>query len=211
MLQGSDTKMPQEFDAVILANGEFPKANLPLEVLESAHFIACCDGAIVHWPQADVVIGDGDSVPETYRSKLIRIDEQEDNDLTKATRYCIGKGCRRIAYLGCTGRREDHTLGNISLMVRYHREFHIQPTMLTDNGWFVVASGTGRFASAPRQQVSLFNVDCRELTSKGLRWQAYPYSQLWQGTLNEAVADSFRIDADGTYLVYRTYETKAQR
>ena len=106
------------FDAVILANGLFPTAEEPLRLLREARYVVCCDGAACHWLQCDAIVGDGDSVPEELRNRLIQIDEQEDNDLTKATRYCLSKGMRRIVYLGATGRREDHTLGNISLIVR---------------------------------------------------------------------------------------------
>ena len=30
---------------VILADGDFPKTAVPLEILSQAHFIVCCDGA----------------------------------------------------------------------------------------------------------------------------------------------------------------------
>ena len=91
-----------DFDAVILANGDFPQAEIPSDLLSRAPFVCACDGAVNHYPQADAIVGDGDSVPENLRDRLIQIDEQEDNDLTKATRYCLSKGMRRIAYLGTT-------------------------------------------------------------------------------------------------------------
>ena len=75
-----------DFDAVILANGDFPQAEIPLDLLSRAPFVCACDGAVNHYPQADAIVGDGDSVPEDLRDRLIQIDEQEDNDLTKATR-----------------------------------------------------------------------------------------------------------------------------
>ena len=197
-----------EFDAVILANGAFPTAGEPLRLLREARYVVCCDGAAHHWPQCDAIVGDGDSVPEALRDRLIQIEEQEDNDLTKATRYCLSKGMRRIVYLGATGQREDHTLGNISLMVRYMQEMGIEPLLATDYGWFVVAEGESAFASFKGQQVSIFNMTCNALSSEGLLWQAYPYRQWWQGTLNEAAGDSFRLKGDGLYLVYRTYQAK---
>jgi len=139
------------------------------------------------------------------RDRLIQVDEQEDNDLTKATRYCLKQGWRRIAYVGATGQREDHTIGNISLIVRYFLEMEVEPLLVTDYGWFVVAKGDSEFESFPGQQVSIFNVSCQNLTSEGLRWQSYPYRQFWQGTLNEALSSVFRFHADGCYLVYRTF------
>ena len=197
-------------DTVILANGDFPVHALPLSLLEDAVHIVACDGAIAHLAaheyQADfIAIGDGDSIPETLRDRLIRVEEQEDNDLTKATRYCLKQGWRRIAYLGATGKREDHTLGNISLIVRYFLEMGVEPLMVTDYGWFVVARGDSEFESFPGQQVSIFNVNCLHLVSEGLKWQSYPYHQFWQGTLNEALSTVFRFRADGCYLVYRTF------
>ena len=198
-----------EFDAVILANGVFPTAEAPLRFLHDAPFVVCCDGAARHWPQCDAVVGDGDSVPEALRERLIQIDEQEDNDLTKATRYCLSKGMKRIVYLGATGLREDHTIGNISLMARYAQEMGVTPLMATDYGWFVVAEGECVFDSFKKQQVSIFNIDCQSLASEGLRWNAYPYRQFWQGTLNEAVGRKFVLRGDGHYIVYRTYNPKA--
>lgn len=197
-----------DFDAVILANGDFPQAEIPLELLRRAPFVCACDGAVDHYPQADVIVGDGDSVPEDLRNRLIQIDEQEDNDLTKATRYCLSKGMRRIIYLGATGQREDHTLGNISLIVRYALELDVEPLLATDYGWFVVAEEESEFASFKGQQVSIFNMGCTTLASEELRWQAYPYRQWWQGTLNEATGSSFVLKGNGPYLVYRTYQAK---
>ena len=202
----------EDYDAVVLADGDFPSAPQSLHLLREAPVIVCCDGAARHLSGGElVIIGDGDSVPEGLRGQLIQVDEQEDNDLTKATRYCLSKGLKRIVYLGATGQREDHTLGNISLLVRYFREMGVEPLMATDYGWFVPAKGTAVFQSFPGQQVSIFNIDCQSLSSEGLCWDAYPYAQLWQGTLNEALADSFAIHADGCYLVYRTFLPKSSR
>ena len=196
------------FDAVIVANGLFPTHAIPLAILQHAKHIVACDGAICHVPQAETGIGDGDSIPEAVRHKLIRIDEQEDNDLTKATRYCLSQGWQRIAYLGATGKREDHTLGNISLLMRYYRDFAVQGIMFTDNGFFTPMRGDHTFESIPGQQVSIFNFGCTRITSEGLRWNSYAYEQWWQGTLNEATGNTFTLHADGYYMVYQTYMTK---
>ena len=215
----------EQFDVVIVANGEFPVHPVPLEVLHHAPQLVCCDGAITKLarlspqtsdlrPQTSdflpLIIGDGDSVPAEYRDRLIQIDEQEDNDLTKATRYCLRQGWHRIAYLGTTGMREDHTLGNISLLMRYYQEMGVEGMMFTNTGFFTPAQGDRTFASFPRQQVSIFNFGSSSIRSKGLRWESYAYQQWWQGTLNEAVSDSFMLCADSYYLVYQTYEAKSK-
>ena len=200
--------MSKKFDAVIVANGQFPCHAIPLDILKNASHIVCCDGAIKNVPQAEVVVGDGDSIPAAYHDRLIQITEQDDNDQTKATRYCVEHGWKRIAYLGSTGKREDHTLGNISLLMRYYREWGVEGTMFTDHGFFTPAYGNRTFPSMKGQQISVFNFGCHQLTSEGLRWDAYNFSEWWQGTLNEALSDTFSIQADGYYLVYQTYEVK---
>ena len=196
------------FDVVILANGAFPTHAVPLKVLNEAERVVCCDGAVKAFPKADIVIGDGDSVPAEFRNRLIQVDEQEDNDLTKATRYCEAQGWNNIAYVGCTGKREDHTLGNISLLMRYYREMNINGTMFTDSGYFTPAQGEQTFDSMPGQQVSIFNFGCKNITSEGLKWNSYAYKELWQGTLNESLADHFTMRTDGFYMIFRTYSNK---
>lgn len=198
----------KKFDAVIVANGVFPTHPVPLAVLQAASHVVACDGAAIYVPQAEVVVGDGDSVPSACRSRLIQVDEQEDNDLTKATRYCLSQGWCHIAYLGATGLREDHTLGNISLLMRYFRDMNVEGTMFTDYGYFNPAFGNRIFDSKPRQQVSIFNFGCTHLLSEGLKWNSYAYQELWQGTLNEALTDHFTLRAEGYYMVYQTYDCK---
>lgn len=212
--------MSKMFDAVIVANGQFPSHEIPLSILKEARFVVACDGAITSLQKAgikaDVIIGDGDSVPEEYRHLLLQIDEQDDNDMTKATRYCINhlkhqtsdSKPLKIAYLGATGLREDHTLGNIGLLMRYYRQMGVEGTMFTDYGFFTPAYGDRTFISKSGQQVSIFNFGCTHLVSEGLRWDSYAYEEWWQGTLNEAIGHRFSFCADGYYMVYQTYDTK---
>lgn len=202
--------------ATILAAGDFPVHNIPLDALRNSDLLCCCDGAaqsaIAHGFRPDAIIGDGDSLPQALKDKYKDIfhcvDEQEDNDLTKATRFCISRGYTDITYIAATGKREDHTVGNIFLLPRYLEEFAIRPLMLTDHGSFRPVSGTHTFSSFPRQQVSIFNISCSEIKSEGLCWDSYAYRQLWQGTLNEAIGNEFTLHADGTYLVFQTYDAK---
>ena len=113
------------FDAVVLANGEYPTNPLPLKILAEAPYVVCCDGAADEYIRRgnvpDVIIGDGDSISEDNRNRyshlLHRISEQETNDQTKAVRFLLSQGKRHIAITGATGKREDHTLGNISLLI----------------------------------------------------------------------------------------------
>ncbi len=62
-------------EAVILANGEYPSHPLPLQMLEEAKFVVCCDGAaneyISRGHTPDIIIGDGDSFHRNIRNCLL--------------------------------------------------------------------------------------------------------------------------------------------
>ena len=203
-------------DAVILGDGDFPTSRIPKSLLDRAKYLCCCDHAalalISRGTVPDAIVGDGDSLPDKFKSRyhnLLHFEcGQDDNDLTKATRFCASQGHRRIAYLGATGRREDHTIGNIALVTHYLHDLCLEPIMFTDYGVFIPAEGNASFHTFERQQVSLFNMTCSNLKSSGLKWPAYATKMWWQGTLNEALGKEVRIEADGIYLVYLTYEPK---
>lgn len=209
-----------EYDVVILAAGDFPTDVTAMRILRNAKHLIACDRAVEELLEMDiepeVIVGDGDSVSATTKAKYQHIfhtiDEQEDNDLTKATKYALQhfnlSGTPTFCYLGATGKREDHTLGNIALLIHYYKQLNIVPTMVTNYGWFTVSQGKTTFAAFPKQQVSIFQIGCKRIESKGLKWNIYPFNELWQGTLNEAVGNSFTIDSDSAYLVYQTHKPK---
>ena len=205
----------QNFKTVILANGNFPKHKIPLEFLFNAEQIVCCDGATQNLLNAglkpDYIIGDLDSISEEikkqFASILLHRSEQETNDLTKAVQFCLENERTEITILGATGKREDHTLGNLSLLADYAEKANVQ--MLTDDGVFTPLLKTSTLESYIGEQISIFSlhpdtvftfhnllypVNNRKLTS----W--------WQGTLNEAKSDYFSIAFNkGKVLVFREY------
>ncbi len=198
-------------EAVILANGEYPTHVLPLKILEEAQFVICCDGAaneyILRGHTPDIIIGDGDSLsPEnkTRFSDIIHhVTDQETNDQTKAVHFLQEKGYREIAIVGATGKREDHTLGNISLLLDYMKN-GTKVRTITDYGVFIPASDTQTFASHPGQQISIINFGAKGLKGEGLVYPLSDFTNWWQGTLNEATSDKFTIHCTGEYLVFLT-------
>ena len=196
-------------DEVILANGDYPMADFATEILKYAKSIVCCDGAyrscIEHGLRPSAIIGDGDSLANNEKIKLKDLfhhnPDQETNDLTKAIHFAQEQGKKTILILGATGKREDHTLGNISLLYNYFTE-NLNIAMLTDHGLFKIYQGNQQFTSFPGQQISLFNIDCTALKSEGLVYPVYPFHHLWEGTLNESLDNSFKIHANGIYLMF---------
>lgn len=206
-------QVDQHIETVILANGEFPKSKLSLSILRNANYIVCCDGAINNLANTDImpnaIVGDCDSLSmkqqEQYKDIIHRFKEQETNDLTKAVNFCVERGRKDITILGATGKREDHTIGNISLLCRYMSYANVQ--MITDYGIFVPIQSDSVFESFPKQQVSLFCIDKSLITTHKLFYavENRRFDSWWEATLNESIADEFGVDTDGRTIVYRLF------
>ena len=203
-----------EVEAIILAAGDFPSQSVPQKALEQYRDrIICCDGAAEALLQNGfspmIVIGDGDSIlPDTQRilfDRIIRDTEQETNDLTKAFHYAVARNYKRLLILGATGKREDHTLGNISLLADYMDQAEVR--MLTNYGTLVPAKGNTIFTSYPSQQISVFCMDRQPLTLYGLKWPVKNriINRWWEATLNEALSDRFEIETTGKVIVFQKY------
>lgn len=195
--------------AILLADGEYPRNRLALRLLEQAKIVVCCDGAarklLAHGRIPRAIVGDGDSltpaIRRRYSSIIYQEKEQDTNDLSKAFRFCLKQGWDELLILGATGKREDHTLGNISLLMDYSQQARVQ--MLTDYGLFTPVRGDAEFESFPGQQVSVFNMGCSRLKGEGLVYPLSVFENWWQGTLNEATSEKFKMYTDGKILVYR--------
>lgn len=201
---------------VIVADGSFPSHGIPLQYLKNAAKIICCDGSTTNIVNAgfvpDAIVGDMDSINEEtafrFADRIYTIEEQETNDLTKSVKWCAGKGYNDLVITGATGKREDHTLGNISLLADYAQTVRV--LMVTDTGFFLPISEGCSIPSFPGQQISLFSIDCdTEITSSGLKYplKKFRISNWWQATLNESMSDYFRLSfVKGRVIVYLKFK-----
>lgn len=129
--------------------------------------------------------------------------------MTKAVHYASEYGFREVLILGATGLREDHILGNISLLMEYVADFE-SIEILSDFGCFTPLARTAVLKSHPGQQVSLFSLyPDGAISVKGLR---YPIENRrlhswWEATLNEAIGHEFAVilHEEARILVYRQW------
>ena len=197
----------------ILAAGDFPRSPAARAVLDSARRVVCCDGAAAAFIRRtrrapDAIVGDLDSLPATIRrrfaDRVVRVSEQDDNDLAKAFAFCMAKGWSDIVVLGATGGREDHTIGNIAWLADF-AETAPEVAMVTDSGIFTVLRAPGgTLETEPGMQLSFFGFDMRgKITAEGV---LYPVDGLelrrWHtATLNEATGETVRLSFTGAPIV----------
>ena len=194
------------FDAVILANGEFPKrGGAAWELLADAKRVVACDGAAKtfrrrfgRWPTA--VVGDMDSMGRVPKDvEAVRFPDQDTNDLEKAARWCRARGWKKLVAVGASGRREDHLIGNV------FRALDLGIEMVSDFGRFVPFLGRVSFRVAKGTPVSVFAPDrATRMTSKGLEWplDGVKFANLYCATLNRASAARVTITSSKPALVY---------
>lgn len=211
---------------IILANGEFPKQRLPLDILcraieQPQGRVICTDGSVqkllAFGVEPDAVVGDLDSMSASLRerlsTKLHHQSEQESNDLSKAVRYLKANGgCTKgLCILGAAGGREDHLLGNVSLLPSYTALLQDDVIMLTDHGYFrSLRAGSYSCEVHIGQQISFFSLMGGQLSVDGMKWplRNAQLQQLWQGSLNQATDSLLRIHCDASLVIYFANEQK---
>lgn len=194
------------YDAVVLANGEFPKkGGAAWNLLADARRVVACDGAADAFVRRFgkspcAVVGDMDSVkwfPEG--SEVVRVSDQESNDLEKTVRWCRARGWRRLVVVGASGRREDHLIGNA------FRALDLGVEMVTEFGRFVPVNGKASLRVAKGSAVSVFAPDrSTRMTSKGLAWplDGVAFDSLYRATLNRASAARVSLTSTSPVLVF---------
>lgn len=196
----------------IICDGQFPKKDYPLYLIRKADYIICCDGAANTFLKhnigriPDIVIGDMDSIkslPDIPSERIVKVAEQDDNDQTKAFKYAIGhfKDIDSIHILGATGKREDHTVGNLSLLMEYARTFDLEKMgikvdMVSD--WSIIFAITDSTSIEVGQgrRISIFSPDnSLNIKSAGLVWPTddVVFDNWWKATLNKASEDTVTL------------------
>jgi len=204
---------------VIICDGQFPRTEYPRYLIRSADFTICCDGALVKYLRnsrdifgedrtPDLVIGDMDTLSskmqKKYSSLIVKVEEQEHNDQTKAVRWAISnvKDLEHIYILGATGKRVDHTIGNASLLMEYTRMFDLEGLginieMVSDTGTAFAVNDTFEMDCGLGRQVSIFSPDnSLNIKSTGLEYPTddVVFDNWWKATLNKASQDTVRLE-----------------
>lgn len=208
-------------DTIIFANGEPSTDWHTHKLLQNAHCIVCCDGAVQKLLklgyEPHIIIGDCDSITpelkEHYQNIIIRNGDEEYNDLQKALRYVISLGKQKVAILGGGGYRDDHALANLSIAALYSQQIDI--LMITQYGIFVPIQKTTQFLTTPGQQVSIFSFDnSATFTFHGLRYPVKnrKFQYLWEGSLNEAIDKNIVIECTGgNAMIYFAHQKEVEQ
>ena len=141
-------------------------------------FIIAADGGYDALPAygvtADLAVGDFDSlaVPATACESIILPKEKDDTDMAAALREGEARGYRLFRILGGTGKRLDHTFGNIQLLAGLAEKglrgyLYGEDTIVT-----AIRNTSVEFPKEARGIVSVFSHTdkCEGVYERGLRY-----------------------------------------
>lgn len=121
---------------MLIANGEACSYELLGQLLEWSPTVLVLDGAANRvmdlGVKMDIILGDFDSLTESehilerYQDvKFIHTPDQNKTDLDKGIEYLINEGYPAVNIVWATGRRADHTITNLTNIVKYKTEIDI--------------------------------------------------------------------------------------
>ncbi len=205
--------------ALLICNGEQPPSVALRELATRAAYIVCADGganvARRLGLEPDIIIGDFDSMTRETRlhyeregTRMEYLNRQTDTDFEKALLHLRERGTTTIALSGVTGGLLDHTLGNMSIILRYVRDFRL---VLFDPHYRIdVVTAASSFSCRKGDRVSIVPLaPSTGVRYDGLRYQfegAVLSNGIAEGTCNEALGKEFTVHLDeGALLVFRRY------
>ncbi|MBO0939642.1 thiamine diphosphokinase [Fibrella sp. HMF5335] len=207
--------------ALLIANGESCGSECLGQLLEWSPFVVVLDNAI--WRvmdlgiKADVLLGDFDRHLDVaavqsaqYPIEVVHAPDQNKTDLEKGIEFLIERGFPGVNIVWATGRRMDHTLNNLTGIVRYKDQIKI--TIIDD--YSVVYPLVGRFEKwlAAGTPISLMPVGVVEgVETEGLAYNLYNETLTLgyrTSSSNEAATDGFvRVQAQsGDLLIMECHD-----
>lgn len=201
---------------LIVAYGERPKPPQHWDRIRRADHLVCTDGA-ANWMVAehitpDVIVGDMDSIQPETRSQLDleciqHLPSQENTDLDKAIQYALDHEYTNATVMAATGKREDQTVANLYLLVKYASRIQLQ--FLTN--YSTIEAITRHYSATvePGQTVSLVPVGfAHGVTTTGLK---YPLKHETlelgsRGVSNRAEGREISVSLEaGALLIFRNF------
>ena len=199
---------------IVIANGSFPSHPVPVNYLENHGTIICADGAadklINYGKKPDVVIGDFDSTKIKNNTRIknwIEAPNQNKTDLEKTFEWCINNNIIKIVLLGAGGGREDHMLGNLFILAKYHEKLNCE--IITNHSKIICASGENHISTHSNQNVSIIATEPIEsITLEGLQYdmkneKIFPSAR---AISNKAVSNQFYLKSSGRVLVFLNHD-----
>ncbi|MEN3039181.1 MAG: thiamine diphosphokinase [Candidatus Kryptonium sp.] len=202
--------------ALLICNGDMPSRNFLMSILGNYDFIACADGganlAYKLKIQPNFIIGDLDSIEEKVKnffqkkgSEIILDTDQDSTDIEKSVKFLINRGYTSIDIVSALGDRIDHNLGNLSVLVNFHKKAKLR--IIWESGEIFFVTGKFSFEVNKGDVISLVPLGRKAFVSKtlGLKFKLKNENLVFsgKGISNVAVANkvSIYVKQGGVFVI----------
>ncbi len=190
--------------ALIIANGEACSDELLGQLLEWSPFVVVLDAAAERVLELgikfDVLLGDFDQnfdfeaiLARQYPLEIVHTPNQDKTDLEKGIEFLIEREFPAVNIVWATGRRADHTIANLTNIVRYKNQIKI--VLFDDYSKVFPLVGIYEKWYAANTPISLIPVGTvEEIVTSGLKYNLINETLTLgyrNGNSNETVADGF--------------------
>jgi thiamine pyrophosphokinase len=198
--------------ALVIANGEPPKKQRLQSLAREANIIVCADGganiALKFGVVPDAIVGDLDSIHAEALVRFRRVPTYEDRDeettdLEKAILWAIKAKFDHITVVGATGKRIDHSVGNLGVLAKYYPDAIIR--FIDDLGEISYIGRELKFEAKKGDVISLIPLSrCEGIVTEGLRYALEGEALelgVREGTSNVVVNSPVSIKVKKGYLL----------
>ena len=162
---------------VIFGGAEMTDESRIRAALRLDDFILCCDSGLRYAERLhlrpSLIVGDFDShaKPETETEVIALPREKDDTDTVYAAREAVRRGFEEFLLIGVTGRRFDHTFGNVSLLL-WLDKMGKKARILDDYSEMEIVSGSPAEIGGEFPYFSLLNISgtARGITIRGAKY-----------------------------------------
>ena len=201
---------------LIIGNSKFPSNAITETLVENSNMIIACDGAIEQCIgkslEVDYVIGDMDSLNnisirdlEQLNLQVIKIEDQNDNDLSKSINFACDFGATRIDIIGVEGGSNQHQFASYWSLLDCPIESYIH---LEDSIVSTIDCSSASYSIEIGSTFSVFPIGhCKGVCVSGSKWvfdneEINPSSR---GLHNVAIEREIEISCrDGQLLIFRS-------
>ena len=124
---------------VIIANSAMPNLDLCHKLIQNSDLVIACDGGFTHCItngfKCDILIGDLDSISKQQLAtaaqqniEIIKLDNQHNNDLSKALHYAKELNPSKIDIIGVDGGDYAHQMANYLALLEHDVDASLQLT-----------------------------------------------------------------------------------
>ncbi len=164
--------------ALVIANGDPPKKQLLQALARGVNIIICADGganaALKAGIVPDAIVGDIDSIHAEALVRFHRVSTYEEHDdettdLEKAITWAIKSKYDHITVVGATGRRIDHSIGNLAVLPKFYPDAIVR--FVDDNGEVQYVGREIEFEAVKGAVISLIPLNrCEGIVTSGLKF-----------------------------------------